>query len=383
MIQKFIRVFASFLYRTKNYKYLINIFGEESFNKIGIKYVYKNVITVKCYELPDYFIDDYDQRRLYSLFEDEKTMQSYDFIFGLFEVKRAKLEMPHGMVRIKNGLVERLMGDTVFPLNNPRYYFSFFRSYIFSKRVVKNSVLLTLPFDNNYYHWLIETLPRLSILELAGYKAKNTKLLMPPVGSRPAFVGDSLALVGWHENQDCLDSGVYTASNLIVPSLTSPRSRISPFAANWLREKILRSSNPSISEKDEYSYERIYISRDDAPTRHVKNSVEMDELIKKFGFVKVTMSGKSVYEQAKLFASAKYIIGIHGAALANIIFCNKGVKFLEVFMGGLFTKAFFNLSRDREMLYGCFLAENLDNNLFVDTAKLNILMLKMFDKVES
>ena len=377
MIKKLITVFANILYRTKKYKILINVFGEEHFDLIGIKYVHKSFIEVCSQKLPDYFIDDDFQRRVYSLFEDEIASKSYNFTFGIFEVKQSSLEMPHGMVRVKHGLVERLMGDTSWPLNMPRYYLSFFRSYFLPIRELSNPVFINLPFDNNYYHWLIETLPRLYILELAGYGPDNVKLIIPPIGSRPSFVLDSLSLVGWNDNQDCLKSGVYTAKNLIVPSLTSPRSRISAPAADWLREKVLGSSSDVANNFK--GYERIYIARDDAPTRRVLNSVEVDELMKKHGFVKVTMSGKKVSEQAQILSSAKYICGVHGAALANVVFCQKGAKLLEIFMEGLFTKAFFNLSRLRNMEYGCFLAKNVDGNLLVNTRDLDILMSTMFE----
>lgn len=377
MIKRLITALANHLYRGERYKYLINVFSEEHFDLIGVKYLYKSFIEVSSQKLPDYFIDDDFQRRMYSLFEDEITSKSYNFTFGIFEVKQSSLEMPHGMVRIKNGLVKRLMGDTSWPLNFPRYYFSFIRSYLLPIRELKNPVFINLPFDDNYYHWLIETLPRLYILELAGYKPGNVKLISPQIGSRPAFVWDSLSLVGWNDNQDCLQSGVYTANNLIVPSLTSPRSRISAPAADWLREKVLGSSSDIANNFK--GYERIYIARDDAPTRRVLNSVEVDELMKKHGFVKITMSGKQVSEQAQIFSSAKYICGVHGAALANVVFCQKGAKLLEIFMEGWFTKAFFYLSRLRTMEYGCFLAKNVDGNLLVNTRDLDILMSNMFE----
>lgn len=201
-------------------------------------------------------------------------------------------------------------------------------------------------------------------------------LLMPAVQDRPWFVWDSLNTVGWGSRVRNLEAGSYRVKKLYIPSLTAPRSHISHEALFWLRNKFL-NSNSINSFHDHGLCERIYVARDDAPVRNVLNGEEMDDLMCELGFKKITMSGRSVAEQAKIFSAAKFIVGIHGAALANIAFCQKGSTFCEVFMDGWFTKAFFNLSRDLDMNYGCFLARNDNDNLYIDINQLRVLLLKM------
>lgn len=48
-------------------------------------------------------------------------------------------------------------------------------------------------------------------------------------------------------------------------------------------------------------------------------------------FKAVMLENLSFYEQIKYFNNAKLIIGIHGAGLANVLFCNKGATLLEIY----------------------------------------------------
>ena len=375
MLKKFANIISNYLYNKKLYKLIISVYEESDFNECGIAYAADHIFSVRSNLLPDLWFESPFQRKLLILFDDEKNQTDYAFKYGVLDVKKATFEMPDGVVRVKTGVVKRIMGDTDWALNFPKFYRSFFRTFSFYKSGIKKSVFISLPFNENYYHWLIETLPRLALFDLLNIKINGIKIIMPHLDGRPKFVWETLALTGFVDQIQHLNSGVYEADNLIIPTLTAPRSRIHPFAADWLRNKILLSNMPpEVFQFETKEYERIYIARDDAPSRRVANSTEVDKLLESFGFKKMTMTGKTVVEQARIFSAAKIIVGIHGAALANVLFCQKGATLIEIFMDGWFTKAFFNLARDRDMIYGCFLAKNLNDNLLVNIEELNILI---------
>ena len=54
-----------------------------------------------------------------------------------------------------------------------------------------------------------------------------------------------------------------------------------------------------------------------------KNEKELIHFLKKKNFFSVKLSELSVEEQIKLFNDAQIVIGLHGAGLANLIWCNK------------------------------------------------------------
>jgi capsular polysaccharide biosynthesis protein len=76
---------------------------------------------------------------------------------------------------------------------------------------------------------------------------------------------------------------------------------------------------------------RIYIRRGNTRTRNLTNEAEVIAFLKKFDIVPVSMDGLTCEAQARLFASAETIIGVHGAALTNLLFASEGCKVVEMF----------------------------------------------------
>ena len=260
---------------------IIKIYKKESYKKLNISFDSISKFDINGEKLPDYRIDDQYQNNLFKLFLDEKSTKTRTVDYGVYTIADANLEMPYGVFRICNGIIPGAMGGNECFLRAPKYIISFFKTYG-NKEKIEKGLLLTLPLDENYYHWLIETLPRISILEAAGFCSDSIDLLMPSFEDRPRFVWESLDAVGWSARVIKLNKGVYKVEKLFVPTLTAPRSKISTASLDWLRNKFLSSINNVAVEKNE----RIYIARDDATVRHVCNATEMDDLMIKFGFKK-------------------------------------------------------------------------------------------------
>jgi capsular polysaccharide biosynthesis protein len=49
------------------------------------------------------------------------------------------------------------------------------------------------------------------------------------------------------------------------------------------------------------------------------------------GFESVKCEKLSVQEQAEVFSSAEVVVGAHGAALTNLVFCRPGTRVVELF----------------------------------------------------
>lgn len=94
----------------------------------------------------------------------------------------------------------------------------------------------------------------------------------------------------------------------------------------WLREKFI-----NLSKKFECS-ERIYIDRSDSKFNHCKiiNNQEVINYLKNFGFKSYQVSKLDFLEQIYLFKNAKIIVGPHGAAFSNIIFCKPNINLIEI-----------------------------------------------------
>ncbi|VVB74512.1 Uncharacterised protein [uncultured archaeon] len=203
---------------------------------------------------------------------------------------------------------------------------------------------------NNYFHWMFETIPRILLLK---------KLKINPdyfvVGANNSFKKESLRKMGLKESKiiSASDEMHLFADELIVPSFPINSGNPTPMVCEFLRKTFLKPSVKSLSKK----YERVYISRGEAKERKVVNEKEVIDYLSKRGFVSISMDGKSIEEQAKIFSSAKVIVAAHGAALSNLVFCNKGAKVIEVFHPAYVNACFWALSNCMGLNHYYFLGE--------------------------
>lgn len=93
------------------------------------------------------------------------------------------------------------------------------------------------------------------------------------------------------------------------------------------REKVL-SKIKNVQEKPK---KRLIASREDATTRRWLNQSECVELLTgKFKFECILPSKRNLFEQAEIFNQAEVVVGIHGAALSNILFMREKTTVIEL-----------------------------------------------------
>ena len=107
-------------------------------------------------------------------------------------------------------------------------------------------------------------------------------------------------------------------------------------------EKLFISSRPSINfaydfyEKmigqftDKKPLKNIYVKRGNVINRKVINENEVEELLLRYNYEIVDCSNLSVDDQIKKFSSAKNIIIVHGASLANLLFVPNNINVIEI-----------------------------------------------------
>ena len=95
---------------------------------------------------------------------------------------------------------------------------------------------------------------------------------------------------------------------------------------HWLRDVYIKSA------KEFKNNEKIYIDRTESKFGHcqIQNDNEVFDFLKEKGFSKYKVGELSFFEQIYLFNNAKIIIGAHGAAFANLIFCKPDTNIIEI-----------------------------------------------------
>ena len=94
----------------------------------------------------------------------------------------------------------------------------------------------------------------------------------------------------------------------------------------WLRETYLNCA------KKFPCNDKIFIDRSAAPLTHGQfiNDKEISEFLIKKGFVKYKIEKLNFLEEIYLFKNSNYVVGAHGAGLANLTFCKQGTKVIEI-----------------------------------------------------
>ena len=90
----------------------------------------------------------------------------------------------------------------------------------------------------------------------------------------------------------------------------------------WLRKTFINKGKKTNIGK------KIFIDRTESKYGHcqIENSEEIKNYLTKKGFDVVRVGQLSFGQQISLFKNAKIIVGAHGAAFANLIFCMPNTK---------------------------------------------------------
>jgi len=180
-------------------------------------------------------------------------------------------------------------------------------------------------YGHMYYHFVVETLPKLVLLKEAGLP-EGTKILMWGEPYEQKF----LDILGIPKEAvvkyDPLK--VYTADVLYFPT---PTPRITPARESLeMTREVFLGAEEVLPEAERDLI--IYCTRRDASTRSVANEAELLERIAaEFPNEKVVVYDNidDVSALVDLFKRAKVIIGPHGAGLSHMLFAAPGTHILE------------------------------------------------------
>ena len=75
---------------------------------------------------------------------------------------------------------------------------------------------------------------------------------------------------------------------------------------------------------------RLFIDRESSSSKRIVNQKELMEILTKYDFEIIKPENFSVLEQIATFRNSNFIIGAHGAALANLMFCKPQTNVIEI-----------------------------------------------------
>jgi capsular polysaccharide biosynthesis protein len=194
---------------------------------------------------------------------------------------------------------------------------------------IPEGILLSSRADANWFHWLIETLPKLLYLE--SEVAQDVPIIFS--ARIPRTAKESLRFFTDRKTIEVEPSAATSVGKLFVASpvlfhpdpvelhLNPVTNTINLESLIWLRQRILNQAKKAITETG--GAESIYVARFSG-SRSLVNSRRVAATLGRFGFVVQDPAHMSFLEQVVAFNSAKRIVLVGGASMANLIFCSEG-----------------------------------------------------------
>lgn len=216
-------------------------------------------------------------------------------------------------------------------------------------------VVLSSPGSENYFHWMLQVLPRLAILLHSGVPYDT--ILVQNINESWQY--ESLNLACQHLqipmnkvmilNSLGNSSFAVKADILIVPSIAfnPARGKMMPdwlpplwkaaFGQPLVYPPLTGASRHQRAVRERREQERrtvhrlVYISRSKASIRRITNERDLTRRLETMGFKVVHLEDLTIPEQAKIFREADVVIAVHGSGLTNMVFMEQpGAKVYEI-----------------------------------------------------
>ncbi|HEX2894779.1 MAG TPA: glycosyltransferase family 61 protein [Marmoricola sp.] len=176
----------------------------------------------------------------------------------------------------------------------------------------------------NYYHFLLDALPRWGVLQetMPGFVPDRYF-----VNRSTGYQKQLLGMIGLGDVPAIEPTKHVSvrAERLVVPCTPNLDLMAPTWTTTWLKDHLPPSRTTGLPK-------RLYVTRGSVRnTRRLVNEDAVLAALERRGFVRFDPGAHSVQDQIDHFAAAEAIVAPHGAALANLTFCSPGVRVLELF----------------------------------------------------
>jgi capsular polysaccharide biosynthesis protein len=245
------------------------------------------------------------------------------------------------------------------------------RQWLFKIKTVGSSETAALVYNQwgyeNYYHWMIESLPRLLLIQ----KDYADALIIIP-DPAPEFVKTTISLLGFEKtiSLPISEMEILKINNLVFPNLEfekaedyvaeSNKRQIhnkgtpAPFSNNGLTNDLIISVKEKILShfpQLPVSTKKIFVSRSRQKFRRLVNEKDLEPILKKYGFEIVYFEEMSFAAQVKLMQETEILLSTHGANLVNILFLPPNAKVIEMVNKDFTNDVYYTLASDLDLSY--------------------------------
>lgn len=189
----------------------------------------------------------------------------------------------------------------------------------------------------NYYHWICDYLPRMSIIDACPDLADLPIIVHHELKD---FHKDSLRALGYDDLSRfiCVPRKHYLDfEHAYIPHIKhrpmSVDGKYDLFEPALTKETLMdiRKWFSSYMVLNTEFPKRIFVSRVGAKYRRCENEDAVFEIAREYDFEKIRNEDLSFTEQIALYSGAEAVMGVHGAGFTNMIFAQEGTSLIELF----------------------------------------------------
>ena len=239
---------------------------------------------------------------------------------------------------------------------------------------LENKFFVTTDHSNVYFHWITEVLSKIIFLQ---NKVTKPDILIDEKLINYDFVKFSLVML--NVKYTLIESkSPYKIKNFKFVSFDTP-------SGNYDKKMIKELSSKLKFKNDISKIERIWISRRSMAHRSIENEDELQAILEKFQILIVDPNNLDYGEQVKLFQNCKFLSGIHGGGLVNMMYMPENSTILEVRQPkDDKNNCYFTLSSDLDHQYYYLESEysrvNNKNNFYLNPKILEKELQEIFKK---
>jgi hypothetical protein len=233
-----------------------------------------------------------------------------------------------------HGLVMRGLELFKPSLPYPEAWYEFSGTYLLRQWVTTvtrpeflSSLEVALVYDfwsvNNYYHWLIDVLPRLLILKQLH---PNCIILLPEGASD--YMRLSVGALGFTKFHFIPKNRILTGIDIIMPGHVAAVGRQDSLLLAQVREQLVNTF--ASAKTSSVSKRRVFASRGTQKTRRLLNEEEIFPLLKRYDIEIVIFDKMTLPQQIQLMQTVDLFIGVHGANMTNLLFLSPDASVIEL-----------------------------------------------------
>ncbi len=125
----------------------------------------------------------------------------------------------------------------------------------------------------------------------------------------------------------CERTKIYKVKDLLISSHSAPAGNYNEDLVQSISKQF---KNLAKKENNSTNFKKIWITRENASIRKIKNFQDIKQIIEKFNYKIIALEEYSLLDQIDMLYNAKVIAGLQGAGLNNILFMKNGSKVLEI-----------------------------------------------------